>query len=211
MNYKFISDTFNYKPKIKEQRLPIWCYYEAFNDSELDTMCSYFDTQTLDKGTIHYGNHDKKPTEPTRISNIKFFYRDAQDKNTSWIFERIEQVIKTINDDFYQFDLDGFDYFQYTEYDANENGKYEYHMDTFLNEECKTRKLSITICLNESGKDYEGGQLEFNVSQESLSAEFGTKKGRMVLFPSFIIHRVKPVTKGIRKSIVVWVEGPKFK
>ena len=43
------------------------------------------------------------------------------------------------------------------------------------------------------------------------SPEVITKYGRAVLFPSFLCHRVKPVTKGIRKSLVVWVVGPKFK
>jgi PKHD-type hydroxylase len=41
--------------------------------------------------------------------------------------------------------------------------------------------------------------------------EMAQKRGRILFFPSFILHKVHPVTKGVRKSIVAWVEGPKFR
>jgi PKHD-type hydroxylase len=73
------------------------------------------------------------------------------------------------------------------------------------------RKLSITMCVNEPGEEYEGGEFQINNGQEKDAETIPTKKGRMIIFPSFMIHRVAPVTKGKRKSVVVWVTGPKFK
>jgi len=58
---------------------------------------------------------------------------------------------------------------------------------------------------------YEGGEFQINNGQEKDVETIPTKKGRMIIFPSFMIHRVAPVTKGKRKSVVVWVTGPKFK
>ena len=99
--------------------------------------------------------------------------------------------------------------FQYTTYDKT--GKYDWHMDTSLGRDPsnlqETRKLSMTICLND---DYVGGEFQINMGQEKDAQTLPAKKGRAFFFPSFIIHRVAPVKKGVRKSLVVWVTGPKF-
>mgnify|MGYP003351822367 FL=1 len=58
---------------------------------------------------------------------------------------------------------------------------------------------------------FEGGLFQINKGLESKPETIEMIKGRLLLFPSFIIHRVTPVTKGIRKSLVTWVEGPRFK
>ena len=89
-------------------------------------------------------------------------------------------------------------------------------MDTIMDvqvdpRDVEIRKLSITMLLNEPGIDFEGGGFEINNGRESESLKVETKRGRIIAFPSFMIHRVAPVTKGTRKSLVVWVLGPKFK
>jgi len=73
------------------------------------------------------------------------------------------------------------------------------------------RKLSVTVCINEPGTEYEGGEFQINMGNQDKPVTVETKKGRMIIFPSFMIHRVAPVIKGKRKSLVVWVTGPKFK
>ena len=142
------------------------------------------------------------------------FYHFNND--TAWIFNRLNFVIESINNQFYNFDLNGYDAFQYTEYDDYEFGKYDFHQDTIMSEDIpddmiETRKLSLTMALNEPGVDFEGGEFQINIGQEKNAESIELKKGRIVLFPSFMIHRVKPVTKGKRKSLVVWVLGPKFR
>jgi PKHD-type hydroxylase len=73
--------------------------------------------------------------------------------------------------------------------------------------DAEPRKLSLTLLLND---DFEGGEFQVNDGKEEMAITVPMNKGRVVLFPSFMIHRVKPVTKGVRKSLVVWVLGPKF-
>ena len=75
----------------------------------------------------------------------------------------------------------------------------------------ETRKLSVTFLLNEPGVDFEGGEFEINSGEEKNAESIKMKKGDIIVFPSFMLHRVKPVTKGVRKSIVIWVMGPKFR
>jgi PKHD-type hydroxylase len=219
MNYKTI---YNY-PEERQHITHPWCYWDgAFSDEELDKMCAYFDTQGLERSEtignidLKTGLVENKPNEDVRVSNVKFYNWDPKNEDTSWIFQRMNFVIDAINNQYYGFDLNGYNSFQYTEYESSENGKYDWHMDIILgknkpNNMAETRKLSITMCVNEPGDEYEGGEFQINNSNESTSETIPTKKGRMILFPSFMIHRVAPVTKGKRKSIVVWVEGPKFK
>ena len=193
-----------------------WCFWDgAFTEEELKKICTYFETQELERSQVVL-DVEQEVDESIRISNIKFCNYEPTNSDTLWIFQRMNMVIDAVNNQYYNFDLNGYDFFQYTEYDAHENGKYDYHMDTLMGntipkDMIETRKLSVTMCINEPGEEYEGGEFQINNSEEKKASTIETKKGRMILFPSFMIHRVAPVTKGKRKSIVVWVNGPKFR
>lgn len=199
-----------------------WCYWDgAFTTEELDKMCEYFAIVGTERGTT-VGRAEgpngedivgQKPNEEVRKSNVMFHNRN---ENTAWIFDRINWVIEQINTQYYNFDLNGYDTFQYTTYDGEEQGRYDYHQDTIMgkdlpNDMFETRKLSMTMLLNEPGVDFEGGEFQINTSEEHKAENVEAKRGRMIFFPSFILHRVAPVTKGTRKSLVVWTLGPKFR
>ena len=88
-------------------------------------------------------------------------------------------------------------------------------MDTFLgrndNKTEDTRKMSLVMLLSDPSKDFVGGDFLLNYSREDNAEVLPLSKGRIVAFPSFLLHKVKPVIRGVRKSLVIWVEGPKFK
>jgi PKHD-type hydroxylase len=71
-----------------------------------------------------------------------------------------------------------------------------------------TRKISISIPLNDAS-EYEGGVLELN--QGSTIVRMNQKAGLPVIFPSWLTHRVSPVTRGRRYSLVAWVRGPNWR
>jgi PKHD-type hydroxylase len=152
--------------------------------------------------------------EAIRKSNVNFH---NPNKENNWIFERLNWAIEKMNADFYNFDLDGYDFFQYSQYKSSQLGKYDLHIDMFMGGDkmaenmTKNRKLSLTFLLNEPGVDFEGGDFQIVLGQEKDAQTIKMKKGLIIAFPSFVLHRVTPVTKGERKSIVVWVNGPKFK
>ena len=73
------------------------------------------------------------------------------------------------------------------------------------NDQQAQRKLSITFQMSDAA-EYEGGDLEFNASGRIETAP--KKKGQLILFPSYCLHRVAPVTKGTRRALVAWVVGP---
>lgn len=97
---------------------------------------------------------------------------------------------------------------QFTEYHASERGHYSAHHDIDWNRnDGFDRKLSVTVQLSDPN-DYEGGDFVFH---ECESPDDSCKrKGTVLVFPSYLSHAVQPVTKGIRRSLVAWFEGPKW-
>jgi PKHD-type hydroxylase len=178
----------------------------AFTEEELKTIIEYCDAIGTESGTT-FGGSSQEDYEKHRVSNVKFHKRNQE---TAWIFDRLNFVIQAANEQFYNFNLNGYAEFQYTTYDPN--GRYDFHTDLAYGEEygnnAELRKLSLTLLLND---DFEGGEFEVNLGKEENAITVPMHKGRVVLFPSFVLHRVKPVTKGVRKSLVIWVVGPKFR
>jgi len=98
---------------------------------------------------------------------------------------------------------------QFTEYHASEGGKYDWHHDVDWNNNSGIdRKLSLTVQLSDPS-DYDGGDFEFSeVEQLPTSAK---QQGTVMVFPSYLAHRVTPVTRGVRRSLVAWFSGPTWR
>ena len=75
---------------------------------------------------------------------------------------------------------------------------------------CSNRKISFSIQLSEP-ESYVGGDLVFDTSREKDHREVLRGQGRMVVFPSFLSHKVIPVSSGVRYCIVGWLKGPPFR
>lgn len=189
-----------------------------FTTEELDTIRDYCDNNLLDNNlgsTVvnETVNIITKPTlqytDKTRKSKIKFH---TLNDNTSWFFQKTFKIVESINNEYFGFDLVGYDHFQYTNYSVNEY--YNWHTDAPLGTPLPTevnyaRKLSLSIVLSDSS-EYTGG--EFEILDDPLDPKkIPQEKGTVIFFPSFMFHRVLPVLSGIRKSIVIWALGPPFK
>jgi len=109
------------------------------------------------------------------------------------------------NQQVWKFDVTHANQCDYLKYDVE--GHYKAHVDTFINpEEKECRKLTVLAFLND---DFEGGRLFLQNGHEKIYPP--QKPGTILVFPSFMLHGVEPVTKGIRRSIVTWMVGPWFK
>ena len=99
---------------------------------------------------------------------------------------------------------------QYTEYHSHEGGHYDWHIDVnWDNEEVDLdRKLSVTVQLSDPS-EYEGGDFEFSECP-TPDPKHSKLKGTVLVFPSYLQHRVLPVTSGMRKSLVAWFSGPRW-
>lgn len=99
---------------------------------------------------------------------------------------------------------------QFTEYHAEYNGKYDWHHDiNWENNKNFDRKLSMVVQLSDPNT-YEGGMFEFSEVQNPKYEDF-KQQGSILIFPSYLLHRVTEVTKGVRYSLVSWVRGPRWR
>jgi len=160
---------------------------------------------------------DLKDLKKKRDSNIVWI-------NDRWVYKEIQPYIHEANKlAGWNFDWDWSESCQFTKYKLNQF--YDWHCDSWdvpynesndLNRHGKIRKLSVTCSLSDP-KDYKGGELEFdfrNMDPDQPTvrkcAEI-SQRGSIVVFPSHVWHRVKPVTKGTRYSLVIWNIGYPFK
>jgi len=145
-------------------------------------------------------NDDKKRI--TKISWIPFNNPEAQP-----MYSLINNWIQNININHFGFDgIKITENAQFTEYP--EGAFYEWHTDsdTHFVKQPPVRKISMT-CLLSDENDFEGGDLE--IIDEASRPKM--KQGHAIFFASFLRHRVTPVTKGNRKSLVMWFGGPPLK
>lgn len=176
-----------------------WCWFaDAFTPAELDAIIEIGNRIEQQKGTTGGGS-----SPAIRDSFVSWLFPNEV---TSWIFDRLEGVVKNINEQFFRFDLDGmFQGIQFTKYTAP-GQHYTWHVDR--GHGMGVRKLSLSVQLTDPS-EYEGGNLEFKFGEEHQTAS--RDRGMIALFPSWTLHRVTPVTKGTRYSLVCWVSGPPFK
>lgn len=190
----------------------VW-YTDSFNLEELNSIENMCSRENLEDSVIL--GQEFTDINNIRRSKVKFINCNVDNQ---WIFDRFNYVIEELNSKYYNYDLYGYDKFQYTVYDYSNQGMYEWHMDTIIGDgfldgmwDASTRKLTLIMLLNEPSEDFTGGEFQINLQSEKDPLNIDMKKGKIIAFPSFMIHRVKPVLSGIRKSIVIWVEGPKFR
>ena len=168
----------------------------------------------IEKASIDFGDSSKVNDE-IRVTNIRWVNEIAANSIYQELVTMINYYIDRANMDFFGFDLSGTcRYIQHSEY--NVGSFYDWHQDSFLgNKSSQTlgvyeRKLSFSLQLSDS-HDYTGGDLEFTeLNTDEEFSENIRKKGTVVVFPSFLQHRVTEITKGQRYALVGWREGKQW-
>lgn len=173
----------------------------VLSNIEIQKLVSYAATQTTHEAKLSTG----KTNDDVRRSKI--FWLPIND-DTKPLHNRIGNLVSSLNAELYNFDITMLQPIQYTEYHGSDAGTYHNHLDWAPNT-INARKLSLSIQLSDDA-EYEGGDLQITTSH-SNNFVASRIKGDAVIFPSFLLHGVTPVTKGVRKSLVVWVEGPEWR
>lgn len=180
-------------------------YYfkNGFSHEEIDRINKMAEEVDPTIGTIA-SNATGKSLEETRKSIIRWL---PQTEEWHWVYKRLMEMIVEANEELWGFNLYTIpDAIQYTTYPAN-GGHYDWHMDIGPNE-LSVRKVSLTIQMSDDD-EYVGGDLQFMRGKKEENAPRG--KGCVVIFPSYILHRVTPIESGTRKSMVLWVGGEHYK
>lgn len=174
----------------------------AFSEEEIDRIIDLEDLQKFQRGSVASNNGSGKVNKKARDSEVMWVHHD---QNSDWLFQKFSNLVSMVNHDHFMYNIDGFENFQYTRYRKGEF--YDWHIDSGDVFSAFERKISATIILSDP-KDYEGGEFQCVIGgrvDEPLVVK--PKKGDAIFFASWMPHRVIPVTKGTRKSLVCWVMG----
>jgi PKHD-type hydroxylase len=126
------------------------------------------------------------------------------------IWNKFANVVAEVNRKFFHLDLTGFyEPMQLGLYEGEAKGHYDWHTDGTGLDKAVPRKLSVVMLLSDPS-EFEGGEFQIKTTTDTAET-LEIKKGRAWFFPSYMLHRVTPVTKGVRKSLVLWVGGPQFR
>ena len=126
-----------------------------------------------------------------------------------WVMDRLIELVRKSNTNQFDFDLQEFaESPQVASYKASDSGHFAWHSDIGDGPLAKKRKLTLVLQLS-NASSYEGGDLEVMPGAHVLSAN--RAQGCASIFPSYALHQVTPVVKGIRHSITVWAHGPAFR
>jgi PKHD-type hydroxylase len=159
--------------------------------------------KSLPKQNAKIFNKEKEIDTKTRVSHISWIPFNILPE----MYKTLEEVMQRTNSNHFGFEgMQLTEPAQYTEYP--EGGFYDWHMDSNIDfkNEPPVRKISMT-CLLSHESEFEGGGLEIEKDGNIVKP----KQGQAIFFASFIRHRVVPITKGIRKSLVMWFGGPPLK
>jgi PKHD-type hydroxylase len=185
-----------------------FCYWEGFlSDDEINYILSRPEWHDQHDAQVGGGANGAVVKEKRR-TNVSWMGLD--DKNHH-IWDKIIHAVWSANKQYFQFDLTGcYEQAQLGSYTQYDQGHYDWHTDSNLgNNNNVPRKLSMALMLSDPS-EFIGGELQLKCSNDEIKT-VEQRKGRAWFFPSWMLHRVTPVTRGIRRSLVLWVGGPGFK
>ena len=177
---------------------------KAFTKDEIEKILDLEDLQKFQKGAVGAGTGKGQVNKKTRDSEVMWIMHD---QTSDWLYQKFSSLVSVVNYDHFMYDVDGFENFQYTVYKSKDKQHYDWHVDASNLSTPFERKISATIVLTDPSK-YEGGEFEC-VLNGRVDEPFLAKPelGDVIFFDSKMPHRVRPVTSGIRKSLVAWVMG----
>jgi len=190
----------------------------AFTEDELNWLQERALNATEQANVGLKSSGDKEDLSKIRRSKVSWL---AKTQEVAWVFEKLSHVVSALNAEFYRFDLTGFaESLQLTNYDHADKGMYGWHQDYGAIRK-PSRKLSLVLQLTDPSS-YEGGNLQILTNSAVSNATINSRgcadpvnmrkeRGLIVVFPSYVLHQVTPVTQGTRQSLVTWVTGPEFK
>jgi PKHD-type hydroxylase len=199
-----------------------WYFKSAIPSRICDDIVRY-GHQLQDQMAVTGGLGDPKKLKNKQIKNLKK-KRDSNIvwMNDRWIYREIQPYVHTANKKAgWNFNWDYSESCQFTKYKKGQY--YDWHCDSWTEPytgegplKDRTRKLSVTVSLSDP-KNYKGGELEFDFRNKDPDKKPNIKKcieilpkGSLVVFPSFVWHRVCPVKSGERNSLVIWNLGYPF-
>ena len=182
--------------------LPFLLLPQALTSEDCDRLIALAEAAPLrDAGLV-------RATTAHRIRRADLAWLDDLPE-AGWAMDRMIGVVGAANRDGFGFDLTEFaESAQMARYTAEREGHFDWHTDIGAGALAARRKLTVVVQLSDPA-GYEGGGLELRPDSNVVQAP--RLRGTAILFPSFVLHRVTPVTTGLRWSLTLWAHGPAFR
>ena len=175
---------------------------DAFTTGECDRITAAIASIPTDTARLVGRNRDRK------LRHAELVWMDDVG-NLSWVMTRLIELVSHSNKHHFHFDVRKFaESPQIASYDATTGGHFAWHSDIGHGPVAGKRKLTLVLQLS-NPDSYDGGDLEIRPSAQILLAN--RAQGSVSVFPSFALHQVTPMKRGIRRSLTVWAHGPSFR
>ena len=184
---------------IDSQNLPELKFTSQECQQIIDLKKKVYST-TASIGGDHLNRKISKSIRSADIFNIEI------NESNKWIYEKIANAVAVVNRLHFDYEISGITHeLQLIEYAADSPipGHYDWHIDAG-NGEPVHRKISVTVQLSDP-RDYQGCELIINNHIHEVIGTF--ERGSIHLFPSYMPHKVAPITKGVRYALVIWIHG----
>ena len=172
---------------------------KIFDDKIISDIEEYISHQELEKAKVLHLN--RKSADKARSSMIHWMNNEDYKDFLMPIYDIISRNVRMINDGMWRYNYEGYGVFQYSEY--TEGDHFNWHIDQIA-VKGESRKISFSLGISDES-EYEGGDLGFKAAEEEDYYKIG--RGDIIAFPSWMLHKVTPVTKGKRRVVVGWGEG----
>jgi PKHD-type hydroxylase len=179
-----------------------WAFREKFfSPEECDRALALLNTNPLQDVVLRREDSPAGPEIRKSRAALVPWVKDAE-----WIYQRLAAAVLECNKSLFSFQLSGI--LENAQIDRYQIGSFfDWHQD-FGFRETSSRKLSLVVQLTDAGQ-YEGGDLELFSGRGPQKAM--RTRGALIIFPSFVSHRITPVTAGTRHALAGWVSGPPFR
>jgi PKHD-type hydroxylase len=179
---------------------PLWADYpDAFSADE----CALLIGLTATRPHKEAGLVDGQAQTEVRRTLIHWLAEDAE---TAWVYQRLAAIVAQANRETFHFALSGFD--EDAQVARYADGHfYDWHIDRGGRGAGRSRKLTVSVQLTDP-QDYDGGDLELNPDGRIVRGP--RARGTAAVFPAYTLHRVAPITRGVRHSLVIWTHGADF-
>lgn len=178
-------------------------WHGMLDPEQLDDLESYCDSLPLEQAQL-----TGKDNDGIRRTRVAWVHRNAP---TEDLYLRMEAVVLRLNADLFHFALSGLTTIQYAVYSQEEAGYFDWHNDYGRyrgDPGQEPRKITMSLQLSR-GLSYDGCDLEVRAAHPVDVAP--RERGALMAFRANALHRVTPITRGVRKSLVVWAAGPEFR
>lgn len=183
-------------------------FWEGFlSHDDINLLLAQPEWLRLERGCVGGSGSEMRIDESIRSNQVAWVGAKPELQH---IWDKLANAVAEVNRRYFHFDLTGFhEPMQLGLYTESQQGHYDWHTDASPSDNSVPRKLSMAMLLSDSS-EFEGGEFQVKTSTDAAQT-LETLKGRAWFFPSYTLHRVAPVTKGVRRSLVLWVGGPAFR